>query len=53
MILPFLIPHLSDEERLRVLNISQKAEIAAQKELIEKLKIRLEEKLKNDGNALL
>lgn len=38
MILPFPIPQISDEERLKVLILKQASEIEQQKVLIEQLK---------------
>tara|TARA_R100000544_G_C2218883_1_gene56252 strand:- start:853 stop:996 length:144 start_codon:yes stop_codon:yes gene_type:complete len=42
MILPFPMPQVSDEERLRVLMLKQKTEIEAQRIIIEKLKERVD-----------
>jgi len=47
MILPFPMPQVSDEERLRVLMLKQKTEIEAQRIIIEKLKERVD-KLNED-----
>ena len=47
MILPFPMPQVSDEERLRVLMLKQKKEIEAQRIIIEKLKERVD-KLNED-----
>lgn len=40
MILPFPMPQISDEERLKVLILKQASEIAQQRVLIEQLKKR-------------
>ena len=42
MIVPFPVTNNSDEERIRVLMLEQKAEIEEQRITIEKLKERLE-----------
>jgi len=47
MILPFPMPQVSAEERLRVLMLKQKTEIEAQRIIIEKLKERVD-KLNED-----
>ena len=47
MILPFPMPQISDEERLRVLMLEQKAEIEEQRLIIEQLKERVD-KLNED-----
>tara|TARA_R100000544_G_C2172383_1_gene32880 strand:+ start:166 stop:309 length:144 start_codon:yes stop_codon:yes gene_type:complete len=47
MILPFPMPQVSDEERLRVLILKEKAEIEAQRIIIEKLKEKVD-KLNED-----
>jgi|TARA_R110000796_G_scaffold22327_1_gene64811 hypothetical protein len=47
MILPFPMPQVSDEERLRVLILKEKAEIEEQRIMIQKLKERVE-KLNED-----
>ena len=47
MILPFPMPQVSDEERLRVLMLKQKTEIEAQRVLIKKLKERVDKKNEN------
>jgi len=47
MILPFPMPQISDEERLRVLMLKQKTEIEEQRIMIEKLKERVD-KLNED-----
>ncbi len=47
MILPFPMPQVSDEERLRVLILKEKAEIEEQRIMIQKLKQRVE-KLNED-----
>ena len=47
MILPFPMPQVSDEERLRVLILKEKAEIEEQRLMIQKLKERVE-KLNED-----
>jgi len=43
MILPFPMPQVSDEERLRVLMLKQKTEIETQRTVIEKQKLRFKE----------
>ena len=47
MILPFPMPQVSEEERLRVLMLKQKTEIEAQRVLIKKLKERVDKKNEN------
>lgn len=47
MILPFPMPKVSEEERLRVLMLKQKTEIEAQRILIKKLKERVDKKNEN------
>ena len=47
MILPFPMPQIDDEERLRVLMLKQKTEIEAQRLIIEQLKERVD-KLNED-----
>jgi len=47
MILPFPMPQVSDEERLRVLILKEKVEIEEQRIMIQKLKERVE-KLNED-----
>ena len=47
MILPFPMPQVSDEERLRVLILKEKVEIEEQRIVIQKLKERVE-KLNED-----
>tara|TARA_R100001369_G_scaffold71434_1_gene99313 strand:+ start:315 stop:458 length:144 start_codon:yes stop_codon:yes gene_type:complete len=47
MILPFPMPQVSEEERLRVLMLKQKTEIEAQRILIKKLKERVDKKNEN------
>jgi|TARA_R110001632_G_scaffold2137_2_gene9430 hypothetical protein len=47
MILPFPMPQIDDEERLRVLMLKQKTEIEAQRIIIEQLKERVD-KLNED-----
>jgi len=42
MIVPFPVTNSSDEERIRVLMLEQKAEIEEQRLIIEQLKERLE-----------
>jgi len=47
MILPFPMPQVSEEERLRVLMLKQKTEIEAQRIIINKLKERVDKKNEN------
>ena len=47
MILPFPMPQIDDEERLRVLMLKQKTEIEEQRIMIEQLKERVD-KLNED-----
>lgn len=49
MILPFPVTNSSDEERIRVLMLEQKAEIEEQRIMIEKLKERLERQTENES----
>jgi len=49
MILPFPVTNSSDEERIRVLMLEQKAEIEEQRLIIEQLKERVERQTENES----